>query len=66
MPRGIMSAFSDCFDVHRYDLRFPFFSPLCYLRVYLIAQFWLNFPSVTGKEREEPLCTAVDNVDFMQ
>jgi len=50
----------------RHDFGFAFLTPLGDLGVDLGAQFGLDFASVASEEREETLCTAIDNVDFVQ
>lgn len=47
------------------DLSLPFFSPLSHLRVNLVSEFGFDLASITGEEREETLCPAVDDIDLV-
>lgn len=49
-----------------YNLRLPFFSPLCYLRVNLVSELRLDLSGIPSEEREEALRPAVDDVDLVQ
>jgi hypothetical protein len=42
------------------------FAPFSYLLVYLFSNLWLDFTNITGKQCEETLSSAVNNVDFMK
>mmetsp|Transcript_6576 Transcript_6576/g.16368 ORF Transcript_6576/g.16368 Transcript_6576/m.16368 type:complete len:265 (-) Transcript_6576:531-1325(-) len=50
----------------RYDVSFPFFSPLSYAGIDLISHFMLNFTSITSKKSKETLLARVDNINLMQ
>ena len=50
----------------RNNLRLALLPPLGNLGVDLVAQLGLDLASVPGKEREEALRAAVDDVDFVQ
>ena len=42
------------------------FAPFSYLLVYLLSNLRLDFTNITGKQCEETLSSAVNNVDFMK
>lgn len=48
------------------NLGFPFFPPFSYLCVDLIPKLRFDLAGVTGKECEETLCPAVDDIDLVQ
>jgi len=50
----------------RHDFGLAFFSPVCDLRVDLVAQFRLDFASISCKKGEKALRSAVDYVNLVQ
>lgn len=50
----------------RDDFGFAFFPPFGNLGVYLVSEFRFDFASIAGKESEKTLCSAVDDVDFVE
>ena len=50
----------------RHNFGLAFFSPVCDLRVNLVAQFRLDFASISCKQGEKALRSAVDYVNLVQ
>jgi len=49
----------------RNDLRFTLFFPLADFGIDLVPELRFDLTRISGEESQEPLCPAVDHVDFM-